>query len=75
MSLIIKSLNPRKAAGPDCIPLKAIKFVPNVIDSHLSNIIIKDLEKNKYSEEPKTALVIDPFSRKMNETKWKIIGQ
>ena len=75
MSLIVKSLNPRKAAGPDCIPLKAIKFVPNVIDSHLSNIIIEDLEKSKYSEELKTPLVIDPFSKKMKETKWKIIGQ
>ena len=49
--------NPRKAAGPDFIPLKGIKFASNVIDSHLYNIIIKDLEKNKYSEEPKTALV------------------
>ena len=33
ISLIIKSLNPRKATGPDCIPLKVIKFASNVIDS------------------------------------------
>ena len=46
--------NPRKATGPDFIPLKVIKFASNVIDSHLYNII-KDQEKNKYSEEPKTA--------------------
>ena len=61
ISLLIKYLNPRKATGSDFIPLKVIKFVWNVIDPHLHNII-KDLEKNKYSEEPKAA-----FSRKMKE--------
>ena len=35
ISLIIKSLHPRKAAGWDCISLKVIKFASNVIDSHL----------------------------------------
>ena len=42
--------NPRKATGPDFIPLKVIKFASNVINSHLCNIIIKDLEKYKHSE-------------------------
>ena len=37
--------NPRKATGPDFIPLKVIKFASNVIDPHLYSIIIKDLEK------------------------------
>ena len=46
---------PRKATGADFIPLKVFKFTSNVIDPHLYNIIIKDLEKGKYSEEPKTA--------------------
>ena len=49
--------NPRKATGPGFIPPKFIKFASNVIDSRLYNIIIKDLEKNKHSDEPKTALV------------------
>ena len=40
--------NFRKATAPDFIPLKFIKFASNVIDSHIHNIIIKDLEKNKY---------------------------
>ena len=61
ISLLIKYLNPRRATGSDFIPLKVIKFVWNVIDPHLHNII-KDLEKNKYSEGPKAA-----FSRKMKE--------
>ena len=63
ISLIIKSLNPRKATGPDCIPLKVIKFASNVIDPHLCNIKIKDLEKSKYSKEPKTALVRSVFKK------------
>ena len=49
--------NPRKVTGPDFIPLKFIKFASNVIDSHLYNIIIKDLE------EPKTALVGPIFKK------------
>ena len=49
--------NPRKATRPDFILVKVIKFASIVIDSHLYNIIIKNLEKNKYSEEQKTALV------------------
>ena len=32
---IIKLLNPNKATGPDCIPLKIIKAAANVIDSHI----------------------------------------
>ena len=32
---IIKSLNPRKATGPDGIPVKILKITRNVIDSHL----------------------------------------
>ena len=59
--------NPRKATGPDFIPLKVVKFASNVIDSYLHNNIIKDLEKNKYSEEPKTALIRPIF--KKNERK------
>ena len=55
--------DPRKATGPDFIPLKFIKFASNVIDSHLHNIIIKGLEKIKYSEEPKTALARPIFKK------------
>ena len=57
---MIKSLNSRKAAGSDFIPLKVVKFVWNVIDSHPYNII-KDLEKNKYSEHPKAVLIRSIF--------------
>ena len=43
--------------------LKVVKFASNVIDSYLYDIIIKDLEKNKYSEELKTALVRPIFKK------------
>ena len=55
--------NLRKATGPDFIPLKVIKLASSVIDSHLFNIMIKDLEKNKYSEKPKTALIRPIFKK------------
>ena len=54
---IIKSLNPKKATGPDGIPIKTIIYANNVIDSHVTNIINEDLNIDKYSEEAKTALV------------------
>ena len=60
---IIKSLDPKKATGPDGIPIKIIKHALNIIDSHFCNIIKKDLRKNKYSEEPKTALVRPIFKK------------
>ena len=47
--------NPRKATGPDFIPLKVIEFA--------SNVIKRDLHKNKYSEKPKTALVRPIFKK------------
>ena len=55
--IIINSLNLNKASGPDRIPLKIIKTAANVIDSHLTYIINKDLKENKFSENAKTALV------------------
>jgi len=54
---IIKKLNPNKATGPDRIPLKITIASANIIDSHLQYIINRDKEKNRYSEDAKTALV------------------
>ena len=34
----MKQVNPRKATGPDGIPLKIIRASANVIDKHLTNI-------------------------------------
>lgn len=38
--------------------MKIIKTARNVIDSHLINIINKDLDNNKFSENAKIAAVI-----------------
>ena len=38
ISKIIKSLNPKKATGPDGIPIKIIKYASNAIDSQIYNI-------------------------------------
>ena len=59
----VRRKNPRKATSPDFIPLKVMKFASVVINFHLYNIIIKDLEKSKFSEEPKTALVRPIFKK------------
>ena len=57
ISLIIKSLNPKKATGPDGIPIKVLRYASNAIDPHLCNIIGNDIE------EPKTALVRPIFKK------------
>ena len=36
--MLIKCLNPKKATGPDGIPLKIIKLSADVIDKHVTNI-------------------------------------
>ena len=43
---IINSLSSNKATGPDSIPVKSIKLSANAIDSHLANIINKDIDLN-----------------------------
>ena len=61
---MIKSSNPRKATGPNGIPVKILKIARNVIDSHLTNIINRDIEENKFSEDAKTALVRPLYKKK-----------
>ena len=39
----------------DGIPVKFLKVARNVIDSHLTNIINKDIKENKFLEDPTTA--------------------
>ena len=67
---IIKSLNVNKGTGPDDIPAKFIRMSANVIDSHLTNIIDKDIDQNNYSENAKTANV-KPVFKKDDRTKIK----
>ena len=59
--LKFKSL--RESLDPDFISLKVTKFAWNVINSHVFNVITKDLEKIKYSKEPITVLVRPIFKK------------
>ena len=54
---IIKSLDTKKATGPDGIPVKFVQMSAYVIDCHLSYITTCDISKNKYPEHAKTDTV------------------
>ena len=56
-------LSSDKAAGPDDILVKLIKLSANVIDSHLANIINKNIDLNCYSENAKIANVRHTFKK------------
>ena len=45
---LLKNINIKKATGPDTIPPKLVKLSANIVDSHLCNIIKKDLESNYF---------------------------
>ena len=66
-------LSSDKATGPDGVPVKFIKISANVIDSHLVNIINKDIDLNCYSENTKTANV-RPVFKKDQRTEVKFIA-
>ena len=52
---MVKTMSQRIAIGPDGILIKIIKTARNFIDYHKINIIYKDLDNNKFSENAKTA--------------------
>ena len=64
---IIKSLNPKKATGPDGIPPKIVKLSSNVIDKYLTNIINNDLSQSCFSQNAKIASV-RPIYKKNSRT-------
>ena len=55
INILFKRMNPKKATGPDGIPLRFIKMSADVIDKHLTNIINTDLECLCFSENAKIA--------------------
>ena len=67
---IINSLNPKKATGPDSIPIKIIKVASKIIDSHLTNAINEDLDIDNYSDSGKIASV-KPLYKKDERSKIK----
>ena len=53
---LLKSINVKKATGPDTIPIKLVKLSAIIVDLHLCNIS-KDLEGNSFSDGAKIASV------------------
>ena len=60
---IIKSLNLKRAKGPDGISAKFVKMSANIFDSHLANIVNNDISLNKYSKHAKTTTVRPIFKK------------
>ena len=54
---IIRSLDAKKATGPDKIPVKVVKMSTYIIDKHLANIINNDFLRNSFSDSAKIASV------------------
>ena len=59
--------------GPDGVPVNILKIARNFIDSHLTNILNRDIKENKFSEDAKTALV-RPLSKKNDRDKIQNYG-
>ena len=54
---IIKSLNSKKAAGPNKIPFKLVKLAANIIDCHICNILNQSISSSMFPEQAKIANV------------------
>lgn len=70
INFITKSLNPKEAIAPDCIPIKVIRTSANVISSHLVNTVNKELKDKKFPDNAKAALV-RPIYEKEDRNKAK----
>ena len=63
-------MNPKKATGSDKIPVKVVKLVAGIINSHLANIINNDLSDSAFSDSTKLASV-RPIYKKDDRNKIK----
>ena len=61
---IIKDINPKKATGLDKTPPKIIKLSANIVDSHFTSIINKDIDNNSFSENAEIVSVRPIFTKK-----------
>ena len=65
INALLKSVNTRKNTGPDNIPPKLVKLSANVIDSHLCNIINKDLKNSTFPDAAKFASIRPIYKKKV----------
>ena len=64
INTLLKSVNTKKATGPDNIPPKLVKLSANVIDSHLCNIINKGLQNFSFPDAAKKIASVRPIYKK-----------
>ena len=57
INTVLKSVNTKKATGPDNISPKLVKLSVNVLDSHLCNIINEGLQNSSFPDAAKIASV------------------
>ena len=63
----LKNINIKKAAGPDTVLPKLVKLSANIADSHLCNIIHKDLKSNSFPDEAKIASARPIYKKKCRD--------
>ena len=68
INTLLKSVNTKKATGPDIIPPKLVKVSANVIDSHLCNIINKGLQNSSFPDAAKIASVRPIYKKNCRNT-------
>ena len=68
INTLVKSVDTKKATGPDNIPPKLVKLSANVIDSHLCNIINKALQNSSFPDAAKIASVRPIYKKKCRNT-------
>ena len=71
---IIEDINPAKATSPNNIPLKMIKLPANSIDSQFTNIVIKDINNNLFSENTKIVSVRQKEKEKVGNRAVSIVN-
>ena len=52
---IIRGLDPKKATGPEKMPVKVVKMSANIMEEILTDIINNDLLRNSFSDSAKIA--------------------
>ena len=58
-----RSLDAKKATGPDKIPVQVVKISAYIIDKHLTHIINNDFLTNSFSDSTKIASVKSIFKK------------
>ena len=67
INALLKQTDLEKPTGPDIISQKLVKMFANVIDKHLCNIIIMDIENYDVSNNTKVTIVRPVYNKESRE--------